>query len=122
MPKILIIEDDETLRFAYATKLQMEGYDVDSAEDGAVGFKKAMADPPDVIILDMLMPNMTGVDFLEAFDVKGKHPDTKVIVFSNASIPETVNKALALGAKKYLTKSSFSPNQLVETIKELLAE
>lgn len=122
MAKVLIIEDDAILQGAYTTVLTMEGFTVDSAPDGQEGLRKAQADEPDIILLDMLMPNMNGIDFLKMYDLKNKHPNTKVIVFSNISIPESMKEAMQLGAVKYLTKASFTPKEMVATIKDLLGE
>lgn len=117
--KVLILEDDDTLRLAYATKLQMEGFQVDTAPDGAEGFKKAEKSEPDIILLDLLMPHLGGVDFLRAYDIKGKHSKCKVVVFSNISDPKTINEAVQLGAIKFLTKSSITPNEMVQIVKDL---
>lgn len=120
MSKVLVIEDDDILRQAYITKLQMEGFSVDSASNGREGLKKAQANPPDIILLDMLMPNMDGLEFLKEYDLKKKHSKVKVVVFSNASMPGTVKAAIELGASKYLTKASFTPNEMVTTVKEVI--
>ena len=122
MSKVLIIEDDLVLQNAYHTALTMEGHEATTAVDGMEGLKVAEHHNPDVILLDMLMPNMNGLEFLRAYDVKTKHPHTKVIVFSNMSVPSEVKGALQLGASKYLTKSSFTPKEMVGIIKEVLTE
>ena len=121
MKRVLVIEDDETLRFVYVAKLEMEGFKVDSSPNGEEGLVKAEANPPDVILLDMLMPKMNGLDFLRAFS-PAKHPNTAIIVFSNASIPDTVSEAMRLGARRYLTKSSFTPAEMVRTVRELAGD
>lgn len=118
--KILVVEDDPMLQKIYRTVLTKEGYRVDTASDGREGLQKAMADAPDLIVLDMLMPNMNGIEFLEAFDVLEKHPKTKVIAFSNTELPQWLDKAMELGVKKYVTKFSFSPRALVGLIRDLL--
>lgn len=122
MNRILIVEDDQTLQKVYKTLLTKEGYQVDVASDGAEGLAKANAQEPDLIVLDMLMPNMTGLEFLRAYDVINKHPKVKVIAFSNSDQPERVGDALALGARKYMAKYSFSPKAMVGLIKDTLAE
>lgn len=122
MTKVLIVEDDPILNRAYVTVLTMEGFEVDSATDGYEGIKKAEASSPDIILLDMLMPNMDGLSFLRAFKQKENHPNTKIIVFSNMSVPESMQEAVSLGAAKYLTKSSFTPKEMVEVIKETLSQ
>jgi len=118
--KILIIEDDAILQSAYDTVLTMEGYETKTAPDGVEGLGIAQEWDPNVILLDMLMPNLNGLEFLKAFDPKTKHPNTKIIVFSNMSVPSDVKDAMGLGASKYLTKSSFTPKEMVTIIKEVL--
>lgn len=119
MAHILIIEDDAILQNAYHTVLSMEGFEVDAAPDGLEGLKLAQEKKPDLVLLDMLMPNMNGLQFLKLFEPL-KHPETKVIVFSNIMAPEDVKQAMELGAVKYLTKATFTPKEMVSTIKEVL--
>jgi len=119
MPKVLIVEDDAILQNAYNTVLSMEGFDVETAPDGVEGLRVAQAKKPDVILLDMLMPNMNGLQFLKLFEPK-KHPETKIIVFSNIVSPDDVKQARELGVVKYLTKATFTPKEMVDTIKETL--
>ena len=121
MTKILIVEDDPFLRKAYINILTKENFEVDFAEDGEQGLAKAENWKPDLIMLDMLMPKVDGIEFLRQFDIKGKHPDTKVIAFSNMSVPEKVNEAVALGVSNYKTKAFFSPKEMVGLIRETLA-
>jgi CheY-like chemotaxis protein len=122
VPKILIVEDDLTIQAAYKLVLEAEGFDVLVANDGVAAMEQINSVEPDVILLDMLMPNMDGLQFLEAYDLKGKHPNVKVISFSNMSVPESKAKALELGVSRYLTKSSFTPKHMVEQIREVLAK
>ncbi len=122
MAKILIVEDDAILQSAYNTVLSMEGFEVFTAPDGVEGLRVANEQSPDVILLDMLMPNLNGIDFLRSYDVKTKHPNSRVIVFSNISVPESMKEAMQLGAVKYLTKASFTPKEMVAVIKEVLGQ
>ncbi len=119
---VLIVEDDPMLRGAYETVLSMDGYDTAVASDGQEALDIARKMEPDVILLDMLMPTMNGLEFLEHFQVKKEHPKTKIIVFSNMSVPSDVQNALRYGAVKYLTKSSFTPREIEDIIKEVLAK
>lgn len=118
--KVMVIEDDATLLVAYATKLRMEGFQVTTATDGAAGLKLAIKEQPGVILLDLLMPHLSGQDFLRAYDVTGQHRNCKIVVFSNVSDPKVVDECLALGATKYLVKSAFTPNDMVEIVNELI--
>jgi CheY-like chemotaxis protein len=117
---VLIVEDDAVLRSAYETVLKIEGYRTQIAADGLEALKLAQDQEFDVILLDMLMPNLGGLEFLQSFEAKTKHPATKIIVFSNMSVPSDVKDAMQLGATKYLTKSSFTPKEMESIITEVL--
>jgi DNA-binding response OmpR family regulator len=119
LKKVLIVEDDEVLRNAYKTKLTIDGFSVDVAEDGSVALEKAEKFAPQAIILDLLMPNMNGIDFLKEF--KPKEKNVKVIVFSNTSVPAQMDEVLALGAAVFLPKASVTPNELSRMLKEELS-
>lgn len=120
MTKILLIEDDPFIRGVYEKILLKESFDVLVAKDGKEGLKKAKADVPDLIILDMLMPEMDGIQFLEAYDQKNKHPDVKIVVLSNMLVQDKVNRALELGASAFKTKALFSPQELIDLINKTL--
>lgn len=120
MAKILIVEDDAFLRKAYVNILTKENFEVEVAADGNDALAKATANEPDLIILDILMPGMDGIEFLKQYDVKNKHPNVKVIVFSNLSIQDKVNEAVELGASNYKTKAFFTPKEMVQLIRDTL--
>lgn len=122
MAKILVIEDDAALRKVYVNVLVKEGHVVESAVDGQEGLRMAEAAEPDLILLDMRMPHMTGLDFLRAYDVRAKHPKVKVVAFSASDIPQLVDDARQLGVSRYLAKYNFTPRSMVAVIKEALAE
>ena len=122
MTRILVIEDDPALRKVYTTVLSKEGFKVATAVDGADGLKQAEADEPDMILLDMRMPNMTGIEFLRAYEVAAKHPKVCVVAFSASDVPQFVDEARALGVVRYLAKYNFTPRSMVATIREALAE
>lgn len=122
MAKILVVEDDPQLKHTYEIILDKEGYQVARAKDGEDALIKAETFDPDLILLDLLMPKMNGLDFLRRYDIKNKHPMVKVIVFSNISMPEEMVEAHELGASNYLLKSATSPKQLADLIKKTLAQ
>lgn len=115
--KVLIIEDDELLREIYATKLTIEGFVVDTAVDGAQGLEKALHHSPDVILLDMLMPNMDGLEFLKAYRIQNTNPHTKTLVISNKSSVSEINQAKAMGVVEYLIKSQHTPAEIANRIR-----
>lgn len=119
MPTILVVEDYPSIQEIYKTALKAEGYDVRVAADGKEALELVKTWMPDIILLDLLMANIGGLEFLRSFQ-PSKHPETKVVVFSNLSSPELAKEALELGSYKYLTKSNFTPGQLAELIKQIL--
>lgn len=122
MAKILVIEDDAALRKVYVNVLTKEGHAVESAVDGQEGLRMAEAAEPDLILLDMRMPHMTGIEFLRAYDVRSKHPNVRVVAFSASDVPQLVDDARQLGVVRYLAKYNFTPRSMVAVIKEALSE
>jgi DNA-binding response OmpR family regulator len=120
--RVLIIEDDELLREVYATKLEMEGFAVDTAADGQEGLDKATDVEPDVILLDMIMPRMTGLEFLRHYHPLELHPKVTTLVMSNKSSAPEMNQAKALGIADYLIKSHHTPDEIVARIRTYLAK
>jgi len=122
MAKILIIEDDPRLELTYDTIFERNGHTVVRAHDGEEGLTVADSEQPDIILLDMLMPKMHGIEFLKHYDLKNKHPNVKVIVFSNMESADLLKQAMDLGAVRYEVKSRFSPNELAHLVNETLHE
>jgi DNA-binding response OmpR family regulator len=119
---ILIIEDDELLREIYATKLEMEGFAVATAVDGLEGLKKANDSEPDMILLDMIMPRMTGIEFLKAYRLTAKHPRVKALVMSNKSSTSEINQVKTMGVLEYLIKSQHTPQEIAERVRNHLKD
>ncbi len=118
--KVLIIDDDRFTRLVYQSQLSQENIKVDLACDGEEGLKKIKETKPDLILLDIILPKKTGFEVLENIQ---KDPELKkipVIVFSSLSRQSDIEKAMKLGAKKYLPKDSHTPKQIVEEIKKIL--
>jgi CheY-like chemotaxis protein len=120
MPKILIVEDEKNLAAAYQTILEKHGYEVQVAYNGQDALVIAKAGMPDLILLDMKMPKMGGLDFLRELDKAGVDPKERVIVFSNQDAESDIEEAFRLGAKRYLLKSWAAPGDLVKVVKEAL--
>lgn len=112
MANVLVIEDNKTLNQAYRLILQREGHEVRVAFNGQEGLELAAINEPELILLDMLMPVMNGVEFLKNFHAD-QHPNTTVIILSNLNEDSEVQEALSLGAKKYILKASTSPQELI---------
>jgi two-component system, response regulator YesN len=118
MKQVLVIEDDCTLRTVYKEILSSNGYSVKTAENGREGLEILKKLQPDVILLDILMPMMNGLTFLEKSNIKETYPDTTVIAFSNLSDIDMLNKMLELGADTHMLKSSISPKELLRTVSD----
>ena len=117
-PKVLVIEDDDIIREIYAMKFELEGFPVAAAENGKVGLEIVDEFNPEVILLDMMMPVMGGLEFMRAInDRMAKLPH--VIVFSNISAPSQVDSVMKLGAKTYWTKSDYTPDRVVTELVKL---
>lgn len=120
--KVLIIEDDSFLLQMYATKLEMEGFEVQSALEGARGLTLAQKIKPDVILLDLLMPKVDGFEVLEKLKSGVATKDIPVIVLSNLSQREDVQRCFNLGADDYLIKAHFIPSEVIDKIKRVIQE
>ncbi len=120
MKKILIIEDDDFLRSLAVTKLEKEGFAVLMAADGQAGLATATAEIPDLIILDLMLPVMTGFDVLKTLKATDSTKNIKVIVFSNLGEDSDIKTCLDMGANDYLIKANFTLDELVEKIKGMV--
>jgi DNA-binding response OmpR family regulator len=110
--KVLIVEDDKVLNNAYEMILEKDGHTVKAVLDGQQALDTVDDLQPDIILLDLLMPNVGGITFLENYDVKSKHANVKVIVLSNMGDEKLVERAKELGAYKYVVKAHTTPGQL----------
>ena len=119
--KILVVEDYQGLRRAYEETFKTQNYTVRLASNGADALKLADEEQFDIILLDILMPQIDGFNFLRKYDVS-KHPGTQVVILSNLYTNDLVNKALGLGASNYLLKSDITPQRLIELVQEMLEQ
>jgi len=121
MPKkILIIEDEEILLDLLKSKLEELGYDVYFALDGEKGLKAIRDIVPDLILLDMVMPKMSGFEVMEAMQKDPSIKDIPVIIISNSGQPVELDKAKQLGAKDWLIKTEFDPAEVLKKVKAVL--
>lgn len=118
---ILIVEDENALNQAYQIILRQAGYTVVSAYDGEDALEKAAGSTPDLILLDLRMPHMDGLNFLRHYKVREQHPDVKVIVFSNYDIQQDIDEAYDQGADRYILKAWASPKELLKIVHDTLA-
>lgn len=122
MKKILIIEDDKFLGDILVEKLTKQGCEVTLSRDGAEGYEKIKLILPDLILLDVMMPNMNGYEILEKKLKDAEIAKIPVIIISNSGQPVEINRALALGVKDYLVKAQFDADQVMEKIKSQLKD
>jgi DNA-binding response OmpR family regulator len=120
MAKIMIVEDDPTLRDIYTTRFGAEGYDVVSASDGELALSTAVKERPDLILLDIMMPKISGFDVLDILRATPETKDTKIIVMSALSQTADIEKGKNLGASAYLVKSQVTLSEVVEKVKAVL--
>lgn len=118
--RVLLVEDDTLLSNMYKVKFENEGYSVDTAGDGEQGLNKALENDYDVIVLDLMMPKISGIDMLQSLVTQKENFTTPVLVLTNLNQKDEQLKAQELGAKDYILKADLTPSQLVERIQRLL--
>jgi len=114
---ILIIEDDEFLRGLISKKLASEGFAVISAIDGEKGIEKAREQNPDLILLDLLLPNVDGYEVLQKMKENPATSHIPIIVVSNLGQSEDIDKAMKLGATDFLIKAQYTAEEIVNKVK-----
>jgi len=116
-PKILVVEDDSLLLDLYRIKLAEDGYEVFTASNGQEGFDQAKEHLPKLILLDILMPGVDGYEALRKLKVNQKTKKISVVIFSNLSQKEELEKGLKLGADDFVIKTSLTPTELSEKVR-----
>ncbi len=117
---VLLIEDDPLLTKMYKAKFTTEGFNVLVAQDGEEGLKMALENNPDIILLDIMMPKLSGLDLLSKLREDPKGKDVPVIILTNLTQQKEAQRALDLGAKEFMVKANLTPGQVVEKIKKYL--
>lgn len=120
MAKILIVEDEKMLADAFQMILEKAGHTVGVAFNGEEGLATADKLKPDLILLDLLMPVLDGIGFLKRYKIEKKHPNVKVIIFSNLDMQKEAEEAFSLGASKYVLKAWATPKTLNNIVDEEL--
>jgi DNA-binding response OmpR family regulator len=119
--KILLVEDDFSLRDIYSARFQAEGYEVTTASDGEEALATAMREHPDLVVLDVMMPKISGFDVLDILRSTPETSKTKVIMMTALSQDTDRQRGQALGVDKYLVKSQVTLEDVVATLKQVLA-
>lgn len=120
MKTILLVEDDPFLIDIYKNKLKEVGFEIETVEDGEKVLDKMKEKKPDLMLLDIVLPNVDGWEILKKIRTDTNLKDLKVIILSNLGQKDEVEKGIELGATKYLIKAHFTPSEVVEEIKKLL--
>ena len=122
MAKILLVEDDKSLREIYGVRLMAEGYEIVSAGDGEEALAMAIKERPDLIVSDVMMPKISGFDMLDILRSTTETKDVKVIMMTALSSDDQRARGEALGADRYLVKSQVGIEDVVRTVHDVLAD
>jgi len=118
--RILLVEDDRFLRRAGEISLRQRGFVVTTAIDGEEALRKVRAEPPDLILLDLLMPKMTGIEVLKALRAEEATREIRVLILSNSSREQDVEEIKSLGVSGYFVKADLSLQALGDMVARLL--
>jgi two-component system response regulator CpxR len=119
--KILVIEDDQFLRDLYNELLTEDGYEVNLAEDGEAGMNKFIAGGYDLVLLDIMLPKVDGLEILRKVKEKPPNaPNGPVVLLTNLGQDSIIKEGFKLGASGYLIKSSMNPDQVLSEVKVFL--
>ena len=122
MTKIMLVEDDKSLREIYSIRLVAEGYEVVSAGDGEEALALAVQQRPDLIVSDVMMPKISGFDMLDILRSTPETKDIKVIMMTALSSDDQRQRGESLGANKYLVKSQVGIEDVVNAVHEVLGD
>lgn len=121
MMHLLVVDDHSDIRLIYSRILRDAGFEVRTARDGVEALDAVEKDPPALILLDVFMPVMNGVEFLERLRQNDAYADIPVVLMSAVPDNPEVTYARELGVSKFLRKGDFDLTQLVATVRETLA-
>jgi len=121
MTKIAIIEDDQAISQMYRIKFESEGFTVETAENGKLGLALTETMKPDIILLDLMMPEMGGDEMLQLLRKTPWGKDIPVIILTNMGEQEVPDGVRELGVKKFILKADMTPKQVVDLVKGQLA-
>ncbi len=118
--KVLIVEDEAPLRMALVDKFNLEGFDVLEAPNGRIGLQQALRGRPDIILLDLNMPDMDGLTMVEELQKLEGAEKTPLMVLTNSSATDTIVDVMSHGITDHLVKSDWSINDIVKKVKDKL--
>lgn len=120
--KVLIVDDEPNVREIYYNEFTKSGFKVTLAADGEEGLLKAGSETPDLILLDVMMPKMSGIDVLKALKSNQLTKDIPILLLTNLGEEQIIKEGFGLGADGYLLKVSYTPAQVVQESKKFLEE
>jgi two-component system, OmpR family, response regulator AdeR len=121
MAKLLLIEDDIYVQRMYQRMFGHESFDLIFASNGLEGLEHAQKLKPNLILLDILLPGLSGLEVLERLKAEGDTRDIPIFILSNLADEATIEAAKKLGAEEYIVKADFSPEQVVEEVKKYIS-
>lgn len=121
MKTILLVEDDQFVVDIYTTKFKAAGFEVEVAENGEEALRKLKERKPDLLVLDIVLPNIDGWELLRKIRSDLGLENLKVVVLSNLSKKSEIEKSAKFGVLKYFIKAHFTPSEVVEEIKKILS-
>lgn len=122
MKTILLADDDPLLTDIYTKKLQLAGFEVGVAQSGDEIIKKLREEKFDLLLLDIVLPELSGWDILSKIREDEKLKELKIIIISNLGQKSDIEKGMKMGAVKYLVKAHYTPSQVVKEIQKILGE
>lgn len=117
---VLIIEDDSYISEMYKIKLESEDFEVIVAKDGIVGIKTLEKQKPDIVLLDVVMPKVDGFSVLKTIKKNPELKEIPIVLLTNLSQKENVERGFELGANSYIIKAHFTPSEVVAKVKDIL--
>lgn len=117
---VLIIEDDSYISDMYRIKLESENFEVVTTKDGITGIKMLKKQQPDIVLLDIVMPKIDGFNVLKTIKRNPELKEIPIVLLTNLSQKENVERGFELGADSYIIKAHFTPSEVVEKIKGIL--
>src|SRR5947207_843011 len=118
--KILIIEDDQLVANIYRNKFALDGFQAETAPDGAIGIELLRTFRPDALLLDLVLPNTTGIEVMRQVRAEKGFENLPIIVFSNTYLSNMMQEAWKAGATKCLSKANCTPRLVIDAVRSVL--
>lgn len=119
--KILLVEDEDFIRDLYVRQLTKAGFMIKSASDGQIGLNMLKTEPFDLLLLDIMLPGINGLQVLREFKTQNPNSPMITILLTNLGQEAVIKEGFELGAQAYLIKASYTPDQVVSEVKNALA-